>query len=406
MWFESYLSERKQYVEVKGSKSEQYTSSIGVPQGGVLSAILFILFTNDIVEATNKLSFSIYADDTCLIIAVDRDQYNETLKNELEKVVDWFSSNSLLLNVNKTEYIFFGPHYAKKYDKGEHDLVDLHYTAPVFLFDHHDPHYDGPNHIQVNKKGEFILQDLHSITPRYFNHEHIIDNEGNITESNDKVKYLGIYIDEKLHFKYHINIVCCKINKVVGTLWKCLHLDIETKKIIYHSLAESHLNYGIVTWSSELGKNLMLEKDMDHIPERLLPVRTAQNKVLRAVFGKSKKDKNTNEYTASSPLYKELDVLKFHDLYYYNICILVYDYFKCDDFPDAIRDIFIQPPQVNYELRNDKCLTYKVPNQNNAYRKPSIAGTIMWNKLPEKIRNSQSKTSFKKALKKHFIDKY
>ena len=57
MWFQSYLKNRSQYVEVNGTKSEEYTTNIGVPQGGVLSALLFIIHTNDITETTNKLQF-------------------------------------------------------------------------------------------------------------------------------------------------------------------------------------------------------------------------------------------------------------------------------------------------------------------------------------------------------------
>ncbi len=67
--------------------------------------------------------------------------------------------------------------------------------------------------------------------------------------------------------------------------------------------------------------------------------------------------------------------------------------------------MFIQPPQVNYDLRNEKSLTYKVPNLNNTYRKLSIAGTIMWNKIPDNMKEL-SKTAFKRELKKHFLKKY
>ena len=404
-WFESYLYNRPQYVEVKGEKSEQYSSTIGVPQGGVLSAILFIIFTNDIIEATDKLEFSIYADDTCLIIAVDRPNYDKTITNELQKVIDWFCCNSLLLNVEKTEYIYFGPHYNRTYEKGEIDLSELHNIAPNFLFDHHDPNYEGPDHVTVNKKGEFTLHDLHSITPLYCREEHITNEDGNITLANNHVKYLGIYLDENLKFKYHISILRSKMSRLIGIYWKCLYLDIKTKKIIYHSLVESHINYGIITWCSEIGKNLMLGNNLDHIPENLIPIKTVQNKILRAIFGKALKNKVTNEYTSSSPLYKELDVLKFHDLYYYNLGLLAYEYFHNDQYPDAIREKFTEPQQKNYNLRNSDTLTYKVPNLTNSYKKPSIAASIMWNKIPNEIKKL-SKGKFKYELKKLFTDQY
>ena len=48
MWFESYLTGRSQYVSIRGKKSKSYNMKCGVPQGGTLAPILFILFINDI----------------------------------------------------------------------------------------------------------------------------------------------------------------------------------------------------------------------------------------------------------------------------------------------------------------------------------------------------------------------
>ena len=55
----------------------------------------------------------------------------------------------------------------------------------------------------------------------------------NISEPSN-VKYLGVYFDNDLRFKRHIDITCCKINRMVGILWKSEHLNLEAKKMIYH----------------------------------------------------------------------------------------------------------------------------------------------------------------------------
>ena len=66
-----------------------------------------------------------YADDTCLSISCDRGVYDETLNIEIEKVNDWFNCNELLLNIEKTDYLMFGPKHNKNYIKGEYDLTEL-----------------------------------------------------------------------------------------------------------------------------------------------------------------------------------------------------------------------------------------------------------------------------------------
>ena len=370
MWFESYLKNRTQYVEIDGSKSEPYVTNVSVPQGGVLSALLFILFTNDIVQSTKQLKFSIYADDTSLVIAIDREQYDQTLKTELDKVIEWFSANLLLINVNKTEYTFFGPHYKKKFVKDEHD----------------------------SEKFNFILEELHEIAPKYELDEFIISDEGNIITPSGAVKYLGMYIDSKLDFTYHISILTCKISRMTGIFWKS-DLDIKIKKIIYHSLVESHLNYGIVLWCSEFSKTLTTDSNESQIPSVLKSIITVQNKIIRAIFRKPKFDKKqkTYSYTETSPLYKELFVLKIKDLYFYNLAILAHDYFNNVNFPTKLHENFTshatntdrQTRSLHYNLSYDKPRTLKT------YRKPTIASTMFWNSLPTEIKSIKPKSTFK-----------
>ena len=75
----------------------------GIPQGGTLAPILFLLFMNDIVKCSNILKFSIYADDTCIILGLGRENYDVVMRTELKNIVDWFSCNELLLNISKTD---------------------------------------------------------------------------------------------------------------------------------------------------------------------------------------------------------------------------------------------------------------------------------------------------------------
>ena len=151
----------------------------------------------------------------------------------------------------------------------------------------------------------------------------------------------------------------------------------------------------------------MYGKDLDHIPDNLVPIRSTQNKIIRAIFGKRLKNKNNSEFTSSSPLYKKLNVLKFHDLYYYNLSLLAFNFFHNDLCPDAIKTRFTLQNSQKYDLKNknDEPLTYSVPKLDKTYRKPIIAASLMWNKIPADIK-SLSKNKFKNELKKFLMKKY
>ena len=67
-WFKSYLSERKQFISLGKTTSEQLTVKQGVPQGSIsLGPVLkFLLFVNDVPLHVQKSTMNIYADDTTL----------------------------------------------------------------------------------------------------------------------------------------------------------------------------------------------------------------------------------------------------------------------------------------------------------------------------------------------------
>ena len=46
-WFESYLSGRKQYVEIDGKRSSLADILYGVPQGSILGPLLFLVYVNN-----------------------------------------------------------------------------------------------------------------------------------------------------------------------------------------------------------------------------------------------------------------------------------------------------------------------------------------------------------------------
>ena len=113
-WFQSYLADRTQYVEVNNESSSLQTILIGVPQGSILGPLLFLIYMNDIPNASNLFTF-IYADDTTLFSTIEysipssASNYHQTINSNLSQVTDWLIANRLSLNVKTTttKYMLF-----------------------------------------------------------------------------------------------------------------------------------------------------------------------------------------------------------------------------------------------------------------------------------------------------------
>ena len=195
-WFRSYLFDRRQYVTVHGSNSNQDFIRHGVPQGSVLGPLLFLIYINDLPNAIHNSETNLFADDTCLLSCDSNLQTLEhKVNSDLRLLSHWLIANKISLNATKTEVILFRSRNKR-----------------------------------VNFKMKLML-DKYQLP------------------FSSHVKYLGLLIDEHLSWNYHTQFIASKLSKANGILAKLRHfVPLNILITIYYALFHSHLSYAAIVW--------------------------------------------------------------------------------------------------------------------------------------------------------------
>jgi len=323
-----YLTNRKQYTEITGKTSSITPITCGVPQGSILGPLLFLLYINDIQNIPIESEILSFADDTTLFITGKNIQNLQNKANmESKHLYEWLCANKLSLNVSKTKYILFG---ATKNQS-------LNFN------------------IKINNQ----------------NIEQISDN--NPTKS---ITFLGVHIDEKLTWKYHINLVNKKIANATFAINNVKNfIPKRILKMLYQTLVQPHLTYNILCWGNP--NNAHIKKTF-----------TLQKRAIRTI-----NNAKYNDHT--EPLFKRNKLLKLNDLFTAeSIRFLIK--LENNKLPSSFDGVFIlnrviHPGRVT---RQNNLYSVKLARTKLTKNLPSCCLPKIWNKWKAKIP---------KTINKHFL---
>ena len=165
----SYIKGRQGFTQYQNSRSKLQQFKTGVPQGGVLSPILFNLYTSDLPDPPMGVTILSYADD--MTPAASHSNYHiaeQRLQPYLQDIYNWTKRNDLILNPDKSTATLFTS------DTHEHNVI-LNLTInnitiptvknPKILGLTLDPSFSFAEHIKVAKeKADSSLKIIKALT--------------------------------------------------------------------------------------------------------------------------------------------------------------------------------------------------------------------------------------------------
>jgi hypothetical protein len=130
-WLKAFLRGRMFRVGQGGLFSDWHPATAGVPQGCVLSPLLFAIYINDLDNKQLRLSLSLFADDVAAWPTPKKGQTMQSkekiLNSFLQHVHDWSLKWGLQFSTSKSQLVLFSGHRA---DQKEHDQPDEKLSNP------------------------------------------------------------------------------------------------------------------------------------------------------------------------------------------------------------------------------------------------------------------------------------
>ena len=94
--------------------SSQLIAQCGVPQGSILGPLFFILYINDLPNASRIVEPLLFADDTSICCShSDPEVLVAVLNDALQNIGSWMRAKKLSVNIDKTDFVIFHSRHKK-----------------------------------------------------------------------------------------------------------------------------------------------------------------------------------------------------------------------------------------------------------------------------------------------------
>ena len=157
-------------------------------------------------------------------------------------------------------------------------------------------------------------------------------------------------------------------------------------KILYYSLVYPYIHYGIMLWGNALIKHIRR-------------IQVTQKKCVRAIFG-------ANFKSPSSPIFKQLGILKFQDIYELHTNVFIFNFVN-GGLPNPLLGIYQYHRDI-HEHNTRQSTDPRTPDINSDIMRKSFLyqGPKLWATLDDRLKVSKTKSSFKTRLKLKCISNY
>ena len=194
--------------------------------------------------------------------------------------------------------------------------------------------------------------------------------------------------DDKLNWKDHVSYISQKVSKACGVLAKLRHsVSIELMREIYHALCFSYFRYGIVAWGNADETTLNPIKMLNHRMARIMTF---------APFGR----------IDIRPIINYLEILDINEIFLLETSKFIYKK-RNNIIPIQIGNYFEvldHNIENRYNFRSRTDFVERI-DYRTCYGEKSLQfrEQILWNDLPENVKNSETLKSFKKQMKLYLL---